>query len=221
MNRGVRILLLAIIPATVGLFVLREPLIEMLSAWRLYASRCSGYGANVALPSRSSLDQRVSPNVGQCLFFSEENDLGSERGRNFSVSKYRVEPLVGRLMQQRGLALANSLSGLFNLILLTVGFFTVLKLHHKTSLPVREMALFVSRVSIAGIGMGLVINKLSSRLAASWSGFHGLIISTLLSVVLGLGIYVVFTYILGVEETRLGLKWSVRKLEQMRGNRNE
>ena len=53
-------------------------------------------------------------------------------------------------------------------------------------------------------------------LRGRWAGFRGLTLSTILSALTGLLLYLVLTYVFRVEEVRKGIAWGIGKLRQGR-----
>jgi putative peptidoglycan lipid II flippase len=220
LNRAVRLLVLIILPATVGLFVLRVPLVQMLFQHGVFNAEDTRITSETIPYLLGILFNGSLVGILLNVYFSlKEMKVAVGIGAISLLVNIGLSLFFVRLLQQKGLALANSLSSLTNLLLLILGFFVVLKLHKKTRLPYRALTLFGVQVGIAGGLMGGVVYWVNYELGGLWNGFQGLILSTLLSVVAGIGVYGMLTYLVRVEEVRKGMDWVFKRL--LRNRRNQ
>jgi len=215
LNRAVRLLLLVILPSVVGIYVLRVPLVKMLFEHGAFNETDTMMTAQI-VPYLLGVVFTVSfvTILVNVYFALKKMIVAVGTGAIALLVNIALSLILVRFMQERGLALANSLSGLTNLVLLFLGFFVVLKLQKKTSLPYRALSLFVLQVGAAGSIMGVSVYLTNEILVGRWSGLQGLILSTVLSVLVGLVVYLIFTYVFQVEEVRKGIGWGIEKLKR-------
>ncbi|AFM43126.1 integral membrane protein MviN [Desulfosporosinus acidiphilus SJ4] len=217
LNRAVRLLLLVIFPAVIGLYVLRFPLVQMLFQHGVFDTEDTRITAETVpyllgvLLTGSMVGMLVN-----VYFALKKMVVAVGTGAMALLVNIFLSIILVRLLQQRGLALANSLSGLTNLILLFLGFFVVLKLQKKAPLPYRALVVFALQILAAGGLTGVVVYFANTLLHGYWAGFKGLILSTLLSVLAGLLVYLVLTYVFRVEEVCKGIAWVRRKVGRIK-----
>ncbi|MDR3586014.1 MAG: murein biosynthesis integral membrane protein MurJ [Desulfosporosinus sp.] len=213
LNRAIRLLLLVIYPAVVGLYVLRVPLVELLFQHGVFDAADTMVTAQTVPYLLGVLFTGSFVAILVNVYFAlKKMVVAVGTGVIALFVNIALSLILVRFMQQQGLALANSLSGLTNLVLLFLGFFVVLKLQKKTRLPYRAMSLFVVQVGVAGSTMGVAVYFVNAILGGRWTGLRGLILSTVFSVLAGLGVYLLLAYVLRVEEVRKGIQWGIRKL---------
>jgi putative peptidoglycan lipid II flippase len=221
LNRALRLLLLILFPAMVGLFVLRVPLVEMLFQHGLFNAQDTVITAGtvpylLGVLFTGSLVQMIV-NV---YFALKKMTIAVGTGVISLLVNIGLSLFLVQFMQQEGLALANSLSGLLNLVLLFLGFFAVLKLQDKTVLPKRELGIFSLRIGLAGMVMGIAVFGMEKVLSAHLVGMKGLVLSTLLSVGSGLLLYGWLTYLMRVEEVGIGVRWVAAKFRVLVAHRH-
>ena len=216
LNRAVRLLLLVIFPAVVGLIVLRVPLVELLFQHGVFDAADTRVTAQTVPYLLGVLFTGSFVTILINVYFAMKKMVAAVvTGVIALLVNIALSLILVRFMQQRGLALANSFSGLTNLVLLFLGFFVVLKLQKKASLPYRALSLFVLQVGAVGSVMGVAVYFANEILLGRWSGLRGLILSTVLSILVGLGVYLLLTYFFRVEEVRKGIDWGIGKLRKL------
>jgi putative peptidoglycan lipid II flippase len=211
-NRAVRLLTLALYPAVVGIYVLRVPFISML------------FERGAFTPADTIIVANTVPYFLGALFFGA---LSSIFANIFLAMKKMHVPVVTAVisvcvnigfslllinhLQQYGLALANSLAALANLILLISGLFFIIKLHRKTILPYRELSIFFGQVGIAGVATGAVVWAYCLMIQGYFTGFTETFMVPISAVMVGVVAYLILTYILRVEEVQKGVDWVIAR----------
>lgn len=205
---GVRLLSLVMLPAAVGLFVLRVPIVRLVfergsfdaGATQLTATALAFYSlgllgvANIQILSRAfySLQDSFTPvkvNIGAALV-------------NIALAIVLVKPLG-----HGGIALANSLAVLGNMVCL------VWLLRNKTGQGLGFLASLAKIAAASGI-MGGVVYMLYPRLAGL-----GQIVSLGLAVGAGVIVYLALVAVLGVEELSQIVELAKKRLGRGEGDR--
>lgn len=214
-QRSVRLLSLVLLPSVAGLYVLRYPLVQLLFEHGAFTS------------SDTAITAETVPYFLGALFF---NALIAMLINIYYATKKMTVPVLMTItavafniglslwlihpLQQKGLALANSLSSFINVVLLVGGLFFVLRLQEKTKLPVQGLVGFFVRVGLAATGMGLVVWGYLQMIGPYLPGDGGLIILSLSAVTLGGVVYAGLIHVLGIEEARQGYAWVARKIKR-------
>jgi putative peptidoglycan lipid II flippase len=126
-------------------------------------------------------------------------------GVNIALSLWLIHPL-----EQKGLALANSISAFVNLVLLTLGLFIILRLHEKAQLPWREGLNFLWRIVLSVAGMAGAVWGIREFAGASVK--MGSPLPTLGAVGVGFLVYLGMLGALRVKEVRDGVKLVIRRV---------
>jgi putative peptidoglycan lipid II flippase len=205
-NRGIRLLTIVVFPAAIGIYVLRIPLVQLLFQHGVFTQEDTLATANTIPYFLGALLFGAMVAVLVNIYFATKN-------MKFAVLTSIVTVIVNivlsiilvRYTQQRGLALANSLSALVNLVLLVGGMFWVLKLHRKTQLPYRSLIIFLGQVGLAGTAMGAAVFSFNHLLAGYMKGLEGLVINTVASILVGCIVYTFIGFALKIEEIQKGL----------------
>jgi len=200
MVKAIRLILFVILPAAMGIYVLRVPLVQILfqhgaftiNDTHLTASTVSYmlgtlvFGSIVSLMGNVYLATRkVLPAVIMATFALVVNIL--------------LSLILVQYMQQRGLALANTISAFVNLILQFSGLFSVLKLHEKTDIPIKAFSLFVIKVIVSSVTMGIVVYLVNNYLEFTIIG-KSIISKVCISIVLGVLSYLFMTLVFKLKE---------------------
>ena len=217
-RRSVRLLSLVLLPAALGIYVLRLPLVKLLfehGAFTPQSTRITvetvGYflgalyfGAMVSLVVNvyyALKKMAVAVGTGAVAVLL-----------NIGFSLWFINPLA-----QRGLALANSLSALANLLMLTSGLYIVLPRLGVQERPLAGIGSFLVRVAVAVAGTSLVVAGYLRLVGPHVSGKSGLAFTVFSAVLLGVLVYGVLVYVLRIEEVRKGVTWLWRKARAVCG----
>lgn len=211
--KAVRLLLLVMFPAVIGLYVLRVPLVQMLfehGAFKpedtLITVQTIPYFLGLLLTGSMVA---ILVNVYYAL---KKMKMAVGIGIISLAVNIIMSIILVRFLEQRGLALANSLSSLTNFTLLFLCFFIVLKLHKKADLPLRALLVFILQVSLSSCTMGVVVYLVNTILHKYLGGFIGLILNTVCSIMTGIMIYTLLTFLFRVDEVWKGITWVRGKL---------
>lgn len=218
LNRGLRLLLLVIVPSIVWIFVLRVPLVQVLFQHGVFNSEDTRVTAETIPYLIGVLFTGSMVGILVNVYFALKKMVVAvgtgiiALGANILLSLILI-----RFFQQRGLALANSISGLINLTLLFLGFVIILKIPQKAHFPVRIFVLFFIQVVASGGAMGVMVYIFYNSFIERWIGFSGLLLHMGLSILVGLAIYLTLLYTLRLEEARKGVLWVKEKIRRKFG----
>jgi putative peptidoglycan lipid II flippase len=129
---------------------------------------------------------------------------------NIGLSLWLIHPL-----QQKGLALANSLSEFANFMMLIVGMFIILKRYNASLKLLKELGAFFVRTALAAVLMSAAV---CLYLHVFQSYLNGKFLLTLLIVssgVLGAIVYAMFGYLFQIDEVRIGFAAAANRMERL------
>ena len=151
-NFSLRMILFITLPAMVGLIILRIPILNLIFQHGSFTYHSTGMTAQALLCYSFSIWACGGIQVLSRGFYALEDAKTPFKtavmalGANFLLGIILMHPL-----RHAGLALANTLSAILNVSLLTYAF------HHKTSgIHWKELALSVGKIALAIIPMALV-----------------------------------------------------------------
>ncbi len=214
LNQAIRLLLLILLPAAAGIFVLREPLVQLFFQHGAFSARDTAVTADTVpfflgtIIFQAMLTVLVNICYATRKMWTAISAGAIAVGVNVVFSLLLVHPL-----QQKGLALANSLSAVANVLLVGSGVYRLLSshVHVKVNAALRSLADFVLRVGTAVIIMGVSVLAYRQVVFTGLNGRTGLVLFSLSAVAIGLFIYTFMTYILRVEEVNKGMRWAFAK----------
>jgi putative peptidoglycan lipid II flippase len=196
---GIRIVLLLMVPATLGLIVLREPLVQLLFERGRFGQPETARTALVFLAYAPQLPFAALDQLLIVAFYARKDTRTPVVVGIAGVFLYLATalPLIGPL-DVAGLALANAVqNSAHGLVLL------VLLQRSGIVLVDRNLAAFVLKVTIASVGMGIAV-WLSSTLLLPFVAGSLLLGAVLgLSGLLALAVYVALLEVLGLRDARL------------------
>lgn len=216
MYRAVRLLSLILWPAMMGIYVLRYPFVQLLFEHGAFTAQDS---VNTAMTVPYFLGALLFGGLVMILmniyFAAKKMAFVVGTGvisllTNILFSLWLIHPL-----QQRGLALANTLSAGVNVLFLTVGLFLVLRLHEKVRLPWREGFDFAWRMILAVFIMGIFIGLVQGGMGPMLQGRRGVAVLSLSGVGVGVLVYVGMLYLLEIQEVRKGIAVLKRLLKRV------
>lgn len=156
--RAGRLLTLILLPAIAGIYVLRYPLVRLLFEHGAFNAQDTQLTVDTMPYFFGALFFGGMVTILVNIFFATKKMVVAvgtgiiSLGVNMGLSLWLIHPL-----EQKGLALANSLSALVNFVLLSLGLFIVLRLHEKAPLPWREGFSFLWRTVLAVAGMAAAV----------------------------------------------------------------
>lgn len=197
LNKGVRIIILMAVPASVGLFVIGEPLIQMLF-------QKGAFGTEATAMTSSALLMLTIGLVGFCLNillirgFYALQDLHTPLliGMVSVGVKLVLSIMLAESMQHRGLALATSIAILFNAFSLSY-----LLQYRLFSLFNHSFFIFVRNVVIAAGAMGggiLVLDNFLITLIQP--GMMLIVVRVVADIAVGAVIYYLVGWLLGLDK---------------------
>lgn len=211
--RAVRLLSLILLPAMMGIYVLRFPLVRLLFEHGVFTREDTWITAATIPYFLGALFFGGLVLILMNIYFATKKMVVAvgtgviSLGVNIFLSFLLIEP-----MEQKGLALANSVSAFVNFALLAAGLFIVLGLHKKAKIPIRESRSFAWQIMGSVLVMGIVI-WLYQEGTGLMDTQGKAVRQTLGAVGLGAFVYGLMLYIFKVEEIELGLKWIGRKMK--------
>lgn len=205
---GARISIFLALPVTVGLVVLREPIVQILFERGAFDSRATTMTAYAVLFFSIGLIPMALQQLVNRVYFSLQDTFTPMLwGMGGVAVNIVLDLLLVKPMLHGGLALATSLAALFNLVLL------IEKLRRRLGgLGARSMLDGAWRMGIASTVMGLGV-WLGWQLLAGLATGHGLMVTAgYLAVIICAGgiIYGVAAYLLGLSEVDLFVNFARR-----------
>jgi putative peptidoglycan lipid II flippase len=195
---GLRMVLALILPATVGLFVLAEPVVRLLfergeflptdTYWTAFALRLYLLGLTFA-----ALDHLLI-----IVFYSRQDTWTPALVGIAAIGVYLLValPLVGTY-RMAALVLANSVQHTFHAIIMLV-----LLQRRLGGLTGGGMRAMVPRIVVAALGMGLAVFLVAALLPPLQPGLVDNVLAVLVPGVAGLGSYALFVTLLRIEEAQ-------------------
>jgi putative peptidoglycan lipid II flippase len=198
LQRGLRLVLVLIVPATIGLFILGQPIVSLLfehgaytpydTYWTTWALRLYLLGLPFA-----AIDQ-----VLIIAFYSRQDTWTPALVGIATVVIFLVVALllVGPF-QMLGLVFANSVQHFAHALIMVV-----LLQRRMGGLTGGGLRAAAPRILLAATGMGLVVWLVASATSGLQPGFVGRVLAVLLPGAAGLASYALFTTLLRLEEAR-------------------
>jgi putative peptidoglycan lipid II flippase len=198
LQRGLRLVLVLIVPATIGLLVLGQPIVSLLfergaytpydTYWTTWALRLYLLGLPFA-----AIDQ-----VLIIAFYSRQDTWTPALVGIATVVIFLVVALllVGPF-QMLGLVFANSVQHFAHALIMVI-----LLQRHMGGLTGGGLRAAAPRILLAAAGMGLVVWLVASATSGLQPGFIGRVLAVLLPGAAGLASYALFTTLLRLEEAR-------------------
>lgn len=211
-QRSVRLLSLVLLPTAIGIFVLRLPLVKLLFEHGAFTAQDTQITAGTVGYYLGALYfGSMSMLVANIYFALKKMVVAAGTGIvavfvNIGFSLWLIHPL-----EQKGLALANSISALVNLILLIAGLFIVLRQYNITDKILRGLGTFLVRVALVVTSMALVVHIYLHAVQGYFFSKAGLVFLVLSSVLVGVIAYTIVAYVLHIEEVHKGVSLIARK----------
>lgn len=202
--RAVRLLLLILLPAISGMYLLRYPLVRLLFQHGAFRAEDTVTTAGTLPYFFGALFFGGLVMILVNIYFATKKMVVAvgtgviSLSVNIGLSLWLIHPL-----QQKGLALANSLSALVNFLLLSWGLFRILQLQDKVKLPWREGMSFLRNL-IYAVG-GMMVSVWAFREFIGQGMRTGGVMLTLEAVALGAAVYFTLLFLLRVEEIHEGI----------------
>lgn len=198
LQMGLRLVLLLIIPATIGLFILAEPIVRLLfergeflpydTYWTAIALRVYLLGLTFA-----AVDQ-----VLIIAFYARQDTWTPAIVGIFAVAVYLAValPLVQPL-QMLGLVFANTVQHFFHAVIM-------LFLIHRNlgGLTGGGMSQAIPRILLAAAGMGIIVWLVAAQTTSLQPGLTSNLLAVALPALAGVGSYALFVTLLRIQEAR-------------------
>ncbi|GAB6173076.1 hypothetical protein JCM15765_25540 [Paradesulfitobacterium aromaticivorans] len=144
-QRSVRLLSLALPPAAMGIFVLRLPLVQLLFEHRAFTREDTIITAGTVGYFLGALYFGAMVGMVANIYFALKKMVVAVWTGLIAVAvNIGLSLWLIHLLEHKGLALANSLSALVNLCLLTAGLFVVLRQHGIQENPLQGIGKFLA-----------------------------------------------------------------------------
>ena len=197
---GLRMLIFITVPSAVGLMVLKGPLIRLIYEHGIFSGIATTMTANALLYYSIGLFAYASIRLITMAFYAlKDTKTPVKIGICIVFLNITLDLILVRYLAHSGLALATSLAAIINMIILLI--FLQKKIGNVIS---RAQTLFLLRIIIASLIMGmsciLVSNYLENILELS--NKINQIIQVTISILCGGIIYLVSSYLLGIQEIR-------------------
>jgi putative peptidoglycan lipid II flippase len=215
-QQGVRLLTLIIFPAGLGIFALRLPLVRLAFQHGAFTAASTSLTAGTIGYFLGALYSWALVDVVVNVFFALKKIILPVVMSivavivNIGLSLWLIHPL-----EQRGLALANSLSSLVHLVLLTGCLCLVLHREAEGLKPLQGLTKFFGQVIVAATGMYLGLWGFLQVAAARFPGPKGLVITVAGALVLGLLVYGFLLHLLKNEEMSRARESILRKVRTL------
>lgn len=219
-NRSLRLTILLILPAVLGLYTLRIPFVRLFFLHGEFTNESALITANVVAYLLGALFFGSIVSVLVKIFIAAKNVIfpvvagAISVGINIALSLWLIHP-----MQQNGLALANSLAALANLLLLVTGLFFVLKIQRLTKFKYKEFSIFFVKVFIAGLVMSFCVNSFYHLQVLHFSGRLTSEIITLGSTIFGIIVYFFMIIFFRIEESQKAIRFLLEWLKKIRSHK--
>jgi putative peptidoglycan lipid II flippase len=195
---GVRIVLLLMLPATLGLMVLREPLVQLLFERGQFGPVDTARTALVFLAYAPQLPFTALDQLLMVAFYARKDTRTPVIVGVVTVMLYLVSALVLiRSLDVAGLALANAIqNSVHGLILL------VLLQRAGTRLVDGDFLFWTFRVLVASVGVALALTLAGRMLLPYATGAVGLVFVLGVMALVAVAIYVLLLEVVGIRDAR-------------------
>ena len=198
---SLRALFFILIPSTIGLIVLAAPITKVLFERGAFTAYSTQITANALIFYSIGLVACGGIKVLVNAFYSMNDTMTPVKTAAASVVLNIVFNVALMYpMKLGGLALASSLSAVFNFVVLYI--FLEKKLG---DFGTRAIVFYFLKIMIAGLVMGLVLNVLFT------SSAHRTFISLLAAIAAGIAVFILTSYLLGIRELKEFTAWIARK----------
>jgi putative peptidoglycan lipid II flippase len=207
---GIRIVLLLMVPATAGLIVLREPLVELLFERGRFGQVETERTALVFLAYAPQLPFTALDQLLIVAFYARKDTRTPVLVGVAGVALYLASALalIGPL-DAAGLALANAIQNSAHGLVLLLLLERVARAQGAAPLLDRSLAAFSLKVVLAALGMALVLWPLAALALPAADGAGTVAVTLALAVLLAGAVYVGLLEALGLRDARLA--WSLAR----------
>jgi putative peptidoglycan lipid II flippase len=190
------------VPASAGLMFLAKPIVLTLFQGGRFDAYSSEMTAKALFFYSIGLFAYGSTKILQSSFFALKDTLTPTKISFVAlISNVLLNLILMFPLKLGGLALATSLSGIFN-------FFALFYILNKKvgKLKVAPLLLSLLKISLCAIGMGLVSHFIAANLSYSGNMLQRLI-NIAIPIICGIFSYFIFCVVLRVKETKDFIKW--------------
>lgn len=201
--KSINVILIVIIPTTIGIMVLSTPIIRLLLERGAFDSNATEMTSLALLFYSIGLIGVSLRNILDKTFYSFKDAKTPMRngiltvGVNIILNLILVKP-----MAHLGLALATSIAEIFGALLL---FFS---LRNKIgSIGIKHYAIYLMKLGLAAGVMGIVIYFISNFFIYMGANFLIRLAILMITIFIGTIIYSILCYVLGIEEVKIFFKY--------------
>ncbi|MDQ4076196.1 MAG: murein biosynthesis integral membrane protein MurJ [Chloroflexota bacterium] len=208
LQTGLRMVLVLIVPATVGLFVLAPPIVSLLFERGEFVAHDTFWTARALRVYLLGLTFAAIDQVLIIAFYARQNTLTPAVVGIGAIGIYLVValPLLEPL-QMLGLVFANSVQHFSHAIIMLV-----LLQRHLGGLTGGGMHRMVPRVLLASLGMGAMVWLTTLAAGSLQPGFVGKLLAVLIPALVGLATYALFVLLLQIEEAQELMRLVLRRI---------
>ncbi len=217
-----RLLFVVLVPAVIGIYVLRVPLLQLLFERGAFVHQHTMLTSTIVPFYLGSLLCGAIATVFINVFYSFKMTVIPVATGVLSVAaNIGISLSLIDSYQHLGLAAANFMSAFVNLCLLTASSVLILKLHKKIALSYRGAFAHVFKIWCAAVFMGIVVAVFYYRVLPELIQKEMSFIAVISAVALGISSYIIFAYMLNVEEVKKGVIWTKVKVGSLSGLLNK
>ncbi|MDK2820478.1 MAG: putative peptidoglycan lipid flippase [Clostridia bacterium] len=209
-DRGLGLVSLLIIPAAVGLIVLREPLVQLVFQRGAFAPRATYMTAVAVLfYSVGLLAQAMHPILTRAFYALQEVLVPVVAGMLSIVLNIIFSYILLPQLGHGGLALSNSLAATIYALIL---YFNLNR--RLPELKANILLTTIFRIVVAALIMGAIVWLFGQNLNVfAWSGsLLGLVFRVLVLIIVGVLVFGLIVFLVGVEEAKFIVAKVLRKL---------
>lgn len=209
MSFALRSVFLIILPCSVGLIVLRDPIIQMLFERGQFDAVSTHRSASVMMYFTFGLFAYSGQKIITSGFYAlQDTKTPVKTGIFCLLLNLALNLIFMRTLKESGLALATSIAGIVQFLLLVAIF-----KRKVPSFPLGEIAQSFFRILLASLAMGIFC-VMCYRAVSSWwltAGTVALIVRVLGSMGLSVAVYILFCFLFRVQEAKEALAWILTK----------
>ncbi len=209
MSFALRSIFLIILPCSVGLIVLRDPIIRMLFERGQFDAVSTQRSASVMMYSTIGLFAYSGQKIITSGFYAlQDTKTPVKTGILSLILNLLLNFILMRFLKESGLALSTSIAGIVQFLLLGVIF-----KRKVPGFPVGKLMRSFLRILFASLAMGIFCVICYHAVSSIWqaSGTLALMVRVLGSMGLSVGVYIFFCFLFHVQEAQEAWAWILAK----------
>lgn len=213
--QAIRMITLVLIPSTILIYVLRIPLVTMLFERGEFTFSNTLATANTIPYLLGALFLGALVSIFINIYFATQKMVAAVGIGVIAVGvNIGLSIILVKILQQKGLALATTLSTFSNVLLQIIGLYAIFRIHENTDIPYRELGAFFLKVLLSVLLMAIIVNIYYKAIQGHLSGLNEMFIAPISGLMLGTVSFLVLSYVIRIEEVRKGFDWCVGKITQ-------